>query len=137
MTRRILWTTAWSVGLVLLCGCGGAASSSISTQNDLKAFALGYHDFYDKNKRGPKDANELHAHVEKFDKTGAKALKEGNYVIIYNVSIPDMIPTSDYILAYHKDVPENGGAVVMGDGTIKLLSATEFKNAKLAKPRSQ
>jgi hypothetical protein len=137
MIHRILLTAAASLGLVLLSGCtGGAGSSSAGAQNDLKAFGLGYHKFHGAMKRGPKDAEELSPYVEKVDEPAAKALKEGNYVFIYGVGLNDMKPTSEYVLAYHKDVPDKGGAVLMGDVTIKLMSASEFKNAKLAKPKS-
>ena len=67
---------------------------------------------------------------------GAKALKGGNYVFIYGVGLGEMTPSSEYVLAYPKDVPEKGGAVLMGDVTIKLMSASDFKSAKLAKPKS-
>jgi hypothetical protein len=137
MIHRVLSAAAGSLGLVLLWGCGGGAgSSSAGAQNDLKAIGLGYHKFHGAMLRGPKDADELYPYVEKVDQPAAKALKEGNYVFIYGVGLNDMNPTSEYVLAYHKDVPEKGGAVLMGDVTIKVISASDFKNAKLAKSKS-
>jgi hypothetical protein len=137
MINRILLAAAGSLGLLLLYGCGGGTgSSSVSTQNDLKAIGIGYHKFHGDKKRGPKDADELYPYVEKVDQPAAKALKEGNFVFVYGVGIDDMTPTAEYVLAYHKDVPDKGGAVLMGDATVKLVSASDFKNAKLAKAKS-
>src|ERR1043166_3823984 len=127
MINRILLAAAGSLSLVLLGGCGGAESTSVSTQNDLKAFGVGYHMFHGDKQRGPKDVDELYPYVEKVDQPGAKALKEGHYVFIYGGGLNDMTPTAEYVLAYHKDVPEKGGAVLMGAVKIKLMSASDFK----------
>jgi hypothetical protein len=36
------------------------------------------------------------------------------------------------VLAYETEVPEKGGAVLMQDGTVKTMTADEFKSAPKA-----
>ena len=40
---------------------------------------------------------------------------------------------ADVVLAHEKKVPESGGYVLMQDGTVKEMSASEFGSAKKAK----
>jgi hypothetical protein len=61
---------------------------------------------------------------------GYKALKDGKVIGVYGVSGTD----SSTLQAYAKDVPTQGGLVVMADGTIKTMSADELKTAL---PRSK
>ena len=42
--------------------------------------------------------------------------------------------SSNTILAYEKDAPEKGGMVAHGDGSVKKLTADEFKKAIVPKP---
>lgn len=122
--------------LLALTGCGGTGSYAISTQNDLQEIGLVYHDFNGKNKAGPKDVDEFKPFLDKQNKDLYPKIKDGTYVFIWNVAILDMIPTSDHVLSYHKDVPDKGGYVLFGDASVRKLSADEFKNAKKAKPKS-
>ena len=55
---------------------------------------------------------------------------------MFGVTLTDMKDgTSNTVLAYEKDVPTKGGAALMGDGSVKKLSADEFKKAILAKAK--
>ena len=40
--------------------------------------------------------------------------------------------SSNTVLGYEKDVPEKGGAVAMGDGSVKTMTAEQFKAAPKA-----
>lgn len=53
-------------------------------------------------------------------------LQEGKYIVVFGVT--NM--TADVVLAYEKDAPVQGGAVLMANGTVKKMSADEFKAAK-------
>ncbi len=54
------------------------------------------------------------------------ALKQGKYVVVWGVNSKD----SGTVLAYEKDAPTKGGAVLMADGTVKDMTADELNAAK-------
>lgn len=60
---------------------------------------------------------------------GYQALRNGQCVAFWGVSLAKPDEKSDIILAYEKDTPTQGGLVVMKDGTVKKLTAEEFKAA--------
>ena len=122
------------IGLTLP-GCGGSGASAPAVKNDLAEIGMAYHKFFDKEKRGPKDADEFKSFVEAESKTAFPKLKDGTYVFIYNVGMLDMSPTHEHVLAYHKDVAEQGGYVLMGDASTRNMSADEFKKAKKAQSK--
>ncbi|HTK78257.1 MAG TPA: hypothetical protein VL371_23550, partial [Gemmataceae bacterium] len=60
-----------------------------------------------------------------------RALNSGKYVGVWGVSGKD----SSTVLAYAKDAPAQGGAVLMADGSVKNMSAEEAQAAiKPTKP---
>ncbi len=50
----------------------------------------------------------------------------------WGVGLSDSAEAASTVLAYQKDVPEQGGEVLMQNGTAKKMTADEFKAA--AKP---
>jgi hypothetical protein len=54
-----------------------------------------------------------------------EALKAGKYVVVWGISSKD----SGTVLAYDKDAPTKGGAVLMADGNVKTMTADELKAA--------
>jgi hypothetical protein len=69
--------------------------------------------------------------------SGYQALRKGDVVVRYGATLPDTAeeptsPTSDEVLAYAKDVPQQGGPVLMLDRRPRTMTAEEFKAAKLA-----
>ena len=134
MKRKTLGLAFTGLFFLAMVGCGGTGSHASSTQNDLKQIGLAYHDFNDKNKRGPKDADEFKPFLDKENKDLYPKFKDGTYVFNWNVGMLDMSPAQE-ILSYHKEVPDKGGYALFGDGSARKLSADEFKNAKQAKPK--
>jgi hypothetical protein len=45
--------------------------------------------------------------------------------------------TGNTVLGYEKDAPTKGGLVLMGDASVREMSADEFKNAPKATPKSK
>jgi hypothetical protein len=65
---------------------------------------------------------------------GYEALRAGTIVLRYNATLPDTDEDpghaeSNEVLAFQKQVPENGGYVLLLNRTIKNMTADEFKAA--------
>jgi hypothetical protein len=123
--------------LALLAG-GATAQNPVQdkkTANDLKQIVISYHLYYDANTKAPQKAEDLAPFFEN-DKRLLELLKSGQIVFIYGVGILEMTDgTSNTVIAYEKDAPTKGGTVAYGDGSVKKLTADEFKKAILAKKK--
>lgn len=103
------------------------------TANTLKQLGLAYHNHCDATGKPPTKADDLAPYLDN-NKKLLDTLKSGQIVFIYGVGILDMkAGTSNSVLAYEKDIATKGGQVLMGDGSVKKLTADEFKKATLAK----
>lgn len=68
---------------------------------------------------------------------GFRAAKDGTVVVLWGATMGDTSEEGskdpdDVILAYAKDVPENGGPVLMLNRTVRTMTADEFKTTKKA-----
>jgi hypothetical protein len=128
-----------ALGILLLGALGGcsAKQKEIETSNDLRMIAIAIQDYSDNNHKGPSRVEDLAPYLEN-DQRLIERIRLGDIVVIWKVSFSDLMKQpggpSSCVLAYGKDVPEKGGPVVMGDGTVNRMSAEEFKTAKLAEP---
>jgi len=101
--------------------------------NDLKQITLGYHSHVDATGKAPEKADDISPFIEKNERL-LGLLKSGEYVFLFGVKPVQMTAgTSNTVLAYEKTVPTNGGYVAYGDGSVKKLTADDFKKATLAK----
>jgi hypothetical protein len=121
-------------GLVLT-GCGGVrnAAKRAEESNHLKEIAIAYHNYNEEYKKGPSKAEDLAPYVE--NPKAKQALLSGQFEIIWDVRIVDVLRTggtSTTVLAYAKDTPTSGGMVAMVDGSVRQMSAEEFKAAPKA-----
>jgi hypothetical protein len=86
-----------------------------------------YMQFIKTNQRPPKQLSELNrTEYEGMAPVGHQSLQKGEYIAVWGVNGKD----AGTLLAYQKDVPTKGGAVLMADGTVKTMTADEFKAAK-------
>jgi hypothetical protein len=68
---------------------------------------------------------------------GYDAVKSGAVVVLWGTPVQDEgdAAKGENVMAYEKDVPANGGYVLMSAGTVKKMSAAEFQSApKVGKP---
>jgi len=56
-----------------------------------------------------------------------RLIQDGAVVVVWRVGHS---PGSTDVLAYEKDAPNSGGKVLLRNGTVKDMSATEFRAAK-------
>ena len=118
----------------LLVLAGRAQAQDRRLVNDLKQIGLAYHNYFEANRKGPAKAEDLAPYLEN-DQRLVNLLKN-DVVFAYNVGILDMKDgTSNTVLAYPKDVPTKGGPALYGDGSVKKLTADQFKSAIIAKKK--
>jgi hypothetical protein len=132
---RLFLTLGVTLGFSLLFGGlarAEKADDATAFTNDLKEILLAYHNFADKNKgSAPTKAADLAPLLEK---RALGRLEDKSVVFVYGVTLKDMTDgSSNTILAYEKDAPEKGGMVAYGDGSVKKLTADQFKKAIVAK----
>ncbi len=139
---RVLLSVSLALGaLVLLSGPALAEKPEVDPTkitNDLKEIVLAYHNYADKNKgAAPSKAADLETFIsEKNKKRLVGLLENKGIVFVFDVKITDMKDgTSNTIIAYEKDAPTKGGMVAYGDGSVKKLTADEFKKAIVAKAK--
>lgn len=137
-----VWTMkglrGWAVLLVAgtlavsMTGCGSTSpASGTGAPGELAIEEIGrILKTYQKGKNpAPKGLKDL----RRFDMiySGAiGALRKKEVLVYWGAGISDTSDAGSTILAYHKDVPEKGGEVLMQDGTARLMTAEEFKAAK-------
>lgn len=134
---RLFLPLCLALGFCFLVGSPSEAQKADDAKaltNDLKEILLAYHSYADKNKgSAPAKAADLAPFLEK---RARARLEDKSVVFIYGVTLRDMVKgTSNTILAYEKDAPEKGGLAGYGDGSVRKLTADEFKKAIVAKAK--
>jgi hypothetical protein len=82
----------------------------------------------DTSKKPPAKVEDLAPYYEN-DAQITTAIKGGTFVVFWNSSFQAMTAgTSNTILAYEKEAPDQGGLVLMADGSVKTMTAKEFKD---------
>jgi hypothetical protein len=121
-------------------GGGGGAVMAVrkavdreKAANDLKQIALFYQQFAQENGHPPANLQEFLGYMQRDAGKIAQALKDGWYVVYWNVRI-DQLPSgaSNTVLAYEKEVPKEGGWVQMADTSGRRMTAQEFAAAPKA-----
>jgi hypothetical protein len=114
---------------VCLSGCGSSPKPAGPAEHgrvELQAIWDMYNAYSTQNHRAPTKADDLKA-AARGSPTAGRELNDPNFVILWGT------PASGAnVLAYQKDVPSQGGLVLLSDGTIKSMSADEFKSAPTA-----
>lgn len=129
--------TRFLTALVMLAVAVGFVQAQVGnereTANTLKQIGLAYHNHCDTTGKAPTKAEDLAPYLDN-NKKLVDTIKSGQIVFIFDVAIRDMkAGTSNTVLAYQKDTATKGGQVLMGDGSVKKMTAEEFKKATLAK----
>jgi hypothetical protein len=113
---------------VLAVGCGGGPPPTLAPQNATLAQIHQLYEHYIKNhQKAPSQMSDLaKPQYEGIYPVAVAALKQGKFVIVWGVNSKD----SGTVLAYEKDAPTKGGAVLMADGSVKDMTAEQLKAAQ-------
>src|SRR5262245_20239832 len=111
-------------------GCSGKVEVDSKVQrekSELTEIGEMYMSYLRSTQRPPRQLSDLNKkEYEMIHTAGFHALHKGRYIAVWGVNTKD----ADTVLVYEKDVPKNGGAVLMADGAYKNMTAEEFKAAK-------
>jgi hypothetical protein len=114
---------------VLALGCGSNKPAVDPEVQRRKSELAEIYDSYMQARKGnngrpPKQLTDLKPFSGIYP-MGYQALQKGDYVAVWSVSASD----STTVLAYEKDAPKQGGAVLMADGSVKNMTADELQTA--------
>lgn len=141
MAKTVLIPTLFVVfaaGFGLLVGCssrpgaGGetsAAFGNLLEVNDLLHMAAG------ETARVPAKLAALDGRPKSMFPRGYEAVKSGNVVVLWEAPLKGEgeVGKDEAVIAYEKNVPTEGGYVLLSAGTIKKMTASEFQSAPKAK----
>ena len=130
------------IPLGLVTGCGGEPVGVPITDANRAEAALNevgqmFRMYTFEKHKPPKTVADL-APMETVLSVGLMALRNGGVIARSGVVIQDIEEgpatkdSADEVMAYAKEVPTEGGLVLMHNRTIKTMTADEFKAAKLA-----
>src|SRR5579872_3279028 len=129
---------------MLAPGCGRVrdAADRAKKTNDLKQLGLMYHNYVDTNKKGPASADDLKSVTgSQQEQAVVQMVKDGKYVLLWGTTIPEMQKNpggaSGTVLGYEASAPTADGLVLMGDASVRAMTAAEFAAAPKAQPVSK
>ena len=116
-------------------GCGPRVvnSTEVYNQATLEEVSDLYRSASSARKKPPESIIDLARNRDLF-MNGYKALEQGEIIAYWGVALTPGVEgsTPEEVLAYKADVPTKGGPVLLKDGTVKTMTAEEFKTAKKA-----
>jgi hypothetical protein len=128
-------------GLIGLAGCSSSTNSggtgtpgNADLLHEVKGLISAYSGEFGKGPRGIADLGKY----EQGFPLGMNALRKGDIVAVWGVKMiieeggGSPGGTTD-VIAYEKQVPTEGGSVLLHNGTVKTMTADEFKAAPKAK----
>jgi hypothetical protein len=115
-------------------GCSGkpSADPEMTRRNtDLGAVYEIYSQYVKANQRPPKQLSDLtQRQYQGIYPEGVRALQSGDYIVVWGVNLDKSAST---VLAYEKNAPKQGGAVLLTNGSVEKMSADQLNAALKAK----
>jgi hypothetical protein len=122
-------------GLVLLLGCSSKPpGASVPQESTLLADVNGLLRAGGAPGRLPAKLSDVEKAKEFFPR-GYDVVKSGEVVVLWGASVGgegDIASGNEKVVAYEKKVPTEGGFVLMSAGSVKKMTAEEFKAAPKA-----
>jgi hypothetical protein len=126
-----VWITALLTVIVPI-GCGPSTAGPESMEQ-IKIVQVGqiFRIYQREQKPPPRGIKDVGSLAEALP-AAISSLKSGEVLVYWGAGLSDGPDAASTVLAYQKDVPENGGEVLMQDGTARKMTAEEFKAAPRA-----
>ena len=131
LAKKVL-TLFFAIMPILNLGCGGRDKAGGDPEmqrrkSELEQIHTIYMMYLKNNQRPPTKLSDLNQkQFQEVYPAGFQALQKGEYIAVWGVDINN---DSGAVLAYEKDAPKKGGAVILADGTFKNMSAEEVQAA--------
>jgi hypothetical protein len=115
------------------CGSAGAAKPGAATVENHALEEVGrIFRTYQKGRRPPpKSVADFNLYEQGYP-LGVGAIKRKEVVVFWGGGLSDASDAASTVLAYEASAPASGGAVLTQDGTVRKMSADEFKAAAKA-----
>jgi hypothetical protein len=127
-SEKMAWTGPVVLILcVLAVGCGGSTVPSSSPQgNKLNDIHDMYTHYVRSHQKPPHQLSDLaNKQYEGISPRAVEDLQKGKIIVVFDIQGND----AGTVMAYVKDAPTKGGAVLMANGTVRQMTAEEFKSA--------
>lgn len=134
----VRWVCVSLALVMLLTGCNvRQAAQKQKKMNELKAIGIAYHNYVDANAKAPTAATDLKPYLQGFPEA-ERMLADGTVVFLYGVK-PNEMPqgSSLTVVAYEAQAPTSGGIVLLGDGSVKTVTANEFQGLSKAEVKEK
>jgi hypothetical protein len=116
--------------IVAAAGCSSNRAPRTAVPADLGGSGLNelaeVYKYMAQNKENPPVKQDDLASYEASLPTAWGKIDRGEYVVMWGVGY---VSSGGGVLAYERGVPETGGQVLMQDGTVKQMTAAEFRAA--------
>jgi hypothetical protein len=116
-------------------GCGAdrtAGPPPASTADALKEIAKVYEYLAHERQPPPSGLKDLEEYRDPALLNSWSKLESGEIVLVWRAGYAKAGAAAKKVLAYEKEAPTKGGAVLMQDGTVKEMTAAEFNAAPKA-----
>jgi hypothetical protein len=117
--------------VALSCGCSGPTVVLPTHDEELTEIFGMYKDYVKAKRRPPTRSYDLDPYSNPYA-NGYGAVTDGRIHVAWNTPLTDTPADANLVLAYEAQVPEKGGRVLMGDGTLRTLSAAAYEAARSA-----
>lgn len=140
MLRRIRFGTMGLIAAAALgsIGCDGntAATPAAIKEQSIKQVGDVYRNFIRDNHKPPTSVKDFNRYAQ-MAPAGCKAIRDGAVEVYWGVNLSDLsdAPSSDSaeeVLAFEKQVPTEGGTVLLKNRSVRAMTPDEFKAAPKA-----
>jgi hypothetical protein len=132
---RLVPTFVLLAGCATLSGCGAGPESTASVDAGAKAALedLGQGlQLLSEQKEKPPARLEAFASLEPLIPVAASSIRDGSVVYLWGAAFS---PSGEKVVAYEKKTPTEGGLVLLENGTVREMTAEEFKAAPKAEAK--
>jgi hypothetical protein len=106
----------------------GCVDRSLARKVEIQQFALAYHNYHAAEGVSPARVEDLADSSEAFPNL-YEQIRRGEFVVIWDAVLGrDGDENDKYVLGYEKNVPEQGGWVLRGGGSVRQVTPEQFRS---------
>jgi hypothetical protein len=114
----------------LLTGCGSRVCDDPVVERQERQELAQFHEMYTfyikRNEAPPQRSDDLLQKEDPVHMAGLRVVKGEDYVVVWGL---DVKKDAGAVLAYRKDALQQGGMVLIADGSIRNMSASELQTS--------